>query len=81
MSIASDIEITPGEGEEWVADIQSDQGYAVAVDVIGEERVTDAERVILTRDEALAIREKCPQRGIVCLCDARLVYGITGEQA
>lgn len=73
--MSTDIQIMPGDGDEWVADIQSDQGYGVVVDLIGADRVTDAERVILTRDEALSIRGKCPQRGIVCLCDARLVYG------
>ena len=73
--ITVDIAITKGDGEEWIADLQTAEAYGYITQFIPEERVTDAERVVLTRDEALAIRKRSPKFGITCQCDARLIYG------
>ena len=69
-------EIRKADGGEWSVAFHDAEAWELVVTVIGDERTVGSEgEVIVTRDEAKAIRLALTTNGLACLCDASLTYG------
>ena len=76
MNRTINAEIRKAEWGEWNVAFHDDAAWEVVCSVIGDDRTVGCHGVVVvSTDEAKALRSALTTSGLACLCDASLTYG------